>query len=57
MQAFRQARWMTGEWIEHFRPLAEQHRNKWMYQRYWQSWNKKSGLGISGSDDGGHLVK
>jgi hypothetical protein len=48
---------MTGEWIEHIRPMAEQHRNKWMYQRYWQSWNKKSGLGISGYDDGGHLVK
>jgi len=32
MRAFRQARRMTGEWIEHIRPLAEQHRNKWMYQ-------------------------
>ena len=55
--AFRQARQMTGEWIEHIRSLAVQHRNKWMYQRYWQSRNQKIGLSYFMSDDGGHFEK
>jgi secernin len=56
MNAFRQARRMTGEWIEQVRPLAVEHRNKGMYQRYWQSRNKNCGFDFSVSDDGRRLV-
>ena len=44
--AFRQAREITGEWIERIRPLVLQHRNKWTYQRYWQKQNQKAGFGF-----------
>ncbi len=52
VRAFQQARQMTGEWIERLRPLAVQHRSKWICRKYWQSRNKKSGLAFSDGDDG-----
>jgi dipeptidase len=50
VDAFRRARQMTGEWIEHIRPMAMHHRNRWVYQKYWQGQNKKAGFRITNDE-------